>query len=130
MRNSEIKGLVAGTKNDNAILVIQPDGKIAIATSENKLFRHIVSSVPQGEWVCVHGMSEMDGAIRRFGQNVHVNIAEVCNLNDGVMRLHCTNYCDAEASSGWCHKIAQSDWFRLSERYGQVCSEVQKMEVA
>lgn len=130
MRNSEIKGLVVGTKNDNAILVIQPDGNTAIATSEDKLFRHVVAGLAQGDWVCVHGKSETEGSIRRFGKNVHINIGEVCNLNDGVMRLFCTNYCNAEASSGWCHETSQDDWARLSERHRQACLAVQKMEVA
>lgn len=124
MNRMEIKGLVIGTKitreNENAILVVQADGQIAIVVGDGKSFDYKVNQLAQGDWLCVHGTATEQGSIVRF-ENSEVAVGEQVVKGDGAVRIMCTNYCDGETTSGWCFETAEQSWFQIAKAYGKAC---------
>lgn len=130
MDYSEIKGLVVGTKNDSAILVVRPDGRTVVAVGSGKRFGYMVSRMTQGGWVCVHGAARQNGRVVEFAENAEVAIGMEAVQGDRTMRIICTNYCDAETTGGWCFETAEDQWTRMVAVFGEACRAAEEMEAA
>ena len=122
----QVKGFVIDTKPDkNAMLVLRPNGKVAIVKSAQKHYARALRKLNKGEWICCTGEGETVITTSTFTR-ISMIPATVFKA-DQLVIADCTNYCDNYDQSGLCLEVSVQTWNKmldnLSTAIGRVATE-------